>query len=160
MEYLNNQPLQVRGDPSDEMTNFTEEEFAGRFPDEGSVIDPGSPGAVDVTCPGLMWSCRKDGQDYESVSDDLALLTKFYDQTATEATSPLARCSVGPARRQPDRLRDALAEGDRLIARLWPVPLHGADASVPEADPPLAEHPARILGIVVPFRRRSDLGRR
>jgi hypothetical protein len=45
VEYLDTQPLQVKGDPSDEMMSFTEEEFAGRFPDEGSVIRVGYPEA-------------------------------------------------------------------------------------------------------------------
>jgi hypothetical protein len=45
VEYLNTQPLRVKGDPSGEMTAFTEEEFIGRFPDEGSVIRVGYPEA-------------------------------------------------------------------------------------------------------------------
>ena len=45
VEYVDNQPLQVEGDPSDEMKAFTEDEFAGRFPGTGYAIPLGYPEA-------------------------------------------------------------------------------------------------------------------
>lgn len=45
VEYVNNEALHIEGDPSDEMTAFTKKEFAGRFPEAGSVIPVGYPEA-------------------------------------------------------------------------------------------------------------------
>jgi len=45
VEYVNNEALPVDGDPSDEMTAFTEKEFADRFPEAGTVTPVGYPQA-------------------------------------------------------------------------------------------------------------------
>lgn len=45
VEYVNNEPLHAHGDPREEMTAFTEKQFAGRFPEAGTVTPVGYPQA-------------------------------------------------------------------------------------------------------------------